>query len=133
MARVLVVEDNPRLNTLALKVLCGHGHQVEQAADGATGVELALAKRPDVVLMDISLPGMDGLEATRRIKLACPDLPVAALTAHAMPSDRERALEAGCDCVITKPYAIADLLACVERLAARSVPAAAVPAQDGTA
>ena len=115
MARVLVVEDNPRLNTLALKVLCGHGHQVEQAADGATGVELALAKHPDVVLMDISLPGMDGL------------------TAHAMPSDRERALEAGCDCVITKPYAIADLLACVERLAARSVPAAAVPAQDGTA
>ncbi|TMD09816.1 MAG: response regulator [Chloroflexi bacterium] len=105
MARVLVVEDNPRLNTLALKVLCGHGHQVEQAADGATGVELALAKHPDVVLMD----------------------------AHAMPSDRERALEAGCDCVITKPYAIADLLACVERLAARSVPAAAVPAQDGTA
>ena len=133
MARVLVVEDNPRLSTLALKVLRGHGHQVEQAADGATGVELALAIHPDVVLMDISLPGMDGLEATRRIKGACPDLPVVALTAHAMPADRERALAAGCDCVVTKPYAIADLLGCVERLAARSVTAAAGPAQHRTA
>ena len=133
MARVLVVEDNPRLSTLALKVLGGHGHQVAQAGDGATGVELALATHPDLVLMDLSLPGIDGLEATRRIKQALPDLPVAALTAHAMANDRERALEAGCDAVITKPYAIGDLLACVDRLAARSVAAAAGPPQNSPA
>jgi len=119
MARVLVVEDNPRLNTLALKVLGAQGHQVEYAGDGITGVERALATHPDVVLMDISLPRLDGLEATRRIKQALPDLPVAALTAHAMLVDRERALAAGCDIVITKPYAIGDLVAAVEALAAR--------------
>lgn len=133
MARVLVVEDNPRLSTLALKVLGGHGHQVEQAGDGASGVERALATHPDLVLMDISLPGMDGLEATRRIKQACPDLPVVALTAHAMLADRERALEAGCEVVITKPYAISDLLACVDRLAKRSVAAASGATQHRTA
>jgi CheY-like chemotaxis protein len=125
MARVLVVEDNPRLQLLALRVLGARGHQVMLAVDGLEGVSVALATHPDVILMDVSLPRLGGLEATRRIKQAMPDIPIAAVTAHAQESDRQRALDAGCDIVLTKPYAIADLLDTVAMLVARSVAPAA--------
>jgi two-component system cell cycle response regulator DivK len=121
MARVLVVEDNPRLHLLALKVLGARGHQVTLAVDGLEAVSVALATHPDVILMDVSLPGLGGLEATRRIKAAMPGMPVAAVTAHAQEADRQRALDAGCDMVLTKPYAIADLLNTVDILVAHSV------------
>jgi CheY-like chemotaxis protein len=130
VARVLVVEDNPRLHLLALKVLGARGHEVALAVDGLDGVDVALATHPDVILMDVSLPKLGGLEATRRIKQVMPDIPIAAVTAHALESDRQDALDAGCDMVLTKPYAIADLISTVETLAARSVAPAVGPAQS---
>ncbi|HEY8641570.1 MAG TPA: response regulator [Candidatus Dormibacteraeota bacterium] len=111
--RVLLVEDDARLQTLGRKILERHGYQVLLAGDGRVAVELAGSGRPDLVLMDVSLPEMDGLEATRLIKLDQPDLPVVALTAHAMERDRERTRDAGCDGFLSKPYQIPDLLAAV--------------------
>ncbi len=90
---------------LLVKVLSRHGYEVVEAASGEEALDLAPRVRPDLVLMDISLEGMDGLEATRRLK-AMPGLsrvPVVAITAYAMVGDRERALEAGCDGYIAKP------------------------------
>jgi CheY-like chemotaxis protein len=132
MARVLVVEDNPRLHLLALKVLGGSGHEVTLAVDGLDGVTVALATHPDVILMDVSLPRLGGLEATRRIKQAMPGIPIAAVTAHAMEADRQSALDAGCDLVLIKPYAIAELLHTVDMLVALSVTAAVGAAENRT-
>ena len=111
--RVLLVEDDARLQTLGRKILERHGYQVLLASDGRLAVELAGSGQPDLVLMDVSLPEMDGLEATRLIKRTQPDLPIVALTAHAMERDRERTREAGCDGFLSKPYQIPDLLAAV--------------------
>jgi CheY-like chemotaxis protein len=94
------------------------GYEVVLAEDGAQGVAAATAGRPDLVLMDMSLPVLDGWEATRRLK-AAPEtrsIPVIALTAHAMSSDREKALEAGCDDYDTKPIELPRLLEKIERL-----------------
>ena len=113
LIRVLLVEDDARLQTLGRKILERHGYQVLLAGDGRLAVELAGSGRPDLVLMDVSLPEMDGLEATRLIKLEQPDLPIVALTAHAMERDRERTRDAGCDGFLSKPYQIPDLLAAV--------------------
>ena len=111
--RVLLVEDDLRLQTLGRKILERHGYLVLLASDGRVAVELAGSGQPDLVLMDVSLPEMDGLEATRLIKLAQPDLPIVALTAHAMERDRDRTRDAGCDGFLSKPYQIPDLLAAV--------------------
>jgi CheY-like chemotaxis protein len=111
--RVLLVEDDARLQTLGRKILERHGYLVMLAGDGRVAVELAGSGRPDLVLMDVSLPEMDGLEATRLIKLDQPNLPIVALTAHAMERDRERTRDAGCDGFLSKPYQIPDLLAAV--------------------
>lgn len=117
MARILVVEDNHDNMTLIVDVLSSLDHIVLQASDGVTGLEMAQAEKPDLVLMDLSLPRMDGWEATRQIK-ANPDIqqtPVIALTAHAMIGDRERALEAGCDDYITKPINLSILISKLEQ------------------
>lgn len=114
MAHILLVEDDERLRALAAKVLGRSGHRLTFAVTGPEAVQLALDERPDLVLMDLSLPGFDGLEATRRVKAEAPALPVVMVTAHAMTGDEERARAAGCDGFLTKPYAIADLVACVE-------------------
>lgn len=111
--RVLLVEDDLRLQTLGRKILERHGYLVLLAGDGRAAVELAGSSHPDLVLMDVSLPEMDGLEATRLIKRAQPDLPIVALTAHAMERDRERTRDAGCDGFLSKPYQIPELLAAV--------------------
>ncbi|GAB4248967.1 response regulator [Deferrisoma sp.] len=103
--KILVVEDNVDNRDLLVKVLSRHGYEVVEATSGEEALELAPRVRPDLVLMDISLGGMDGLEATRRLK-ALPGVagvPVVAITAYAMVGDRERALEAGCDGYIAKP------------------------------
>ncbi|GAB6062297.1 response regulator [Deferrisoma palaeochoriense] len=103
--KILVVEDNVDNRDLLVKVLSRHGYEVVEATSGEEALELAPKVRPDLVLMDISLGGMDGLEATRRLK-ALPGVagvPVVAITAYAMVGDRERALEAGCDGYIAKP------------------------------
>lgn len=103
--RVLVVEDNRDNMTLIVDVLESLDYDVIQAKDGEQGVELARSERPDLILMDLSLPKIDGWEATRTIKAEddLRQIPIIALTAHAMVGDRERALEAGCDDYMTKP------------------------------
>ncbi len=121
MPRLLLIEDND-LNRDALgRLLARHGHTVLGARDGAEGVELALQALPDLILMDLGLPLIDGHEATRMIRgtPATARIPVIALTAHAMDSDREQALAAGCDAFETKPVVLPRLLATIEALLSR--------------
>lgn len=110
-ARILVVEDNIDNMTLIEDVLLSLDYQVLKATDGLEGVEAAEKQSPDLILMDLSLPKMDGWTATRTIKSQqhLKQIPIIALTAHAMLGDRERALEAGCDDYITKPINLQEL------------------------
>lgn len=103
--RILCVEDNPQNMRLVRKILQHEGYVVIEAEDGLSGVDLANKEQPDLILMDINLPDIDGLEATARIKSnpALGTIPVVALTANAMYGDEERALAAGCDGYISKP------------------------------
>jgi CheY-like chemotaxis protein len=106
MAKVLVIEDEPDNRDLVRFVLEMAGHEVVEAATGEEGLVAARSVRPDVVLTDVSLPGLlDGYEVTRRLRAdpELKDLPILAITAHAMRGDRERALEAGCDDYLSKP------------------------------
>ena len=104
-ARILVVEDSPDIRVLVRMLLEAAGHEVLTASDGREGVETAKRERPDLVLMDLSLPVMSGWEATKALKETpeTASIPVVAVTAHAMHGDRERALAAGCDGFIPKP------------------------------
>jgi two-component system cell cycle response regulator DivK len=115
VAVVLIVEDNPTNMTLALFLLRSAGHAVLSATDAEAGLTLARDKRPDLILMDIQLPGMDGLEATAQLKRdeATRDIPVIALTALAMKGDEARIRAAGCDGYIAKPMRYQDFLATV--------------------
>jgi two-component system, cell cycle response regulator DivK len=118
MAKILLVEDNEMNRDMLMRRLQRKGYQVVLALDGQNGVEMTQAEAPDLVLMDMSLPVLDGWEATRRLKAdaATRHIPVIALTAHAMSSDREKALEAGCDDYDTKPVELTRLLAKIEAL-----------------
>lgn len=104
MKKILIVED-VEFNRDLLVQLLEEDYQILTAADGAVGMELAERERPDLILMDLSLPVLDGWEATRRIKgnVALKDIPVIALTAHAMRGDEEKARESGCDDYLSKP------------------------------
>jgi two-component system cell cycle response regulator DivK len=104
-ATVLLVEDNEDNLRIYSTFLTYSGYRVLEAADGEAGLALARSELPDVILMDVSIPKMDGYEVTRRLKSdpATAQIPVIALTAHALPSDRDRALDAGCDGYIPKP------------------------------
>jgi two-component system, cell cycle response regulator DivK len=105
MTKVLVIEDNEKNRYLISFILKGAGYTVIEAVTGEEGVETALRERPDLILMDIQLPGIDGYETTRRIR-ASPEgtkVPVIALTSYAMTGDRERALAAGCTGYVEKP------------------------------
>jgi len=118
MAKVLLVEDNEMNRDMLSRRLMRKGYEVVIAGDGRSGVEMASRERPDIILMDMSLPVLDGWNATRLIKES-PDtqaIPIIALTAHAMASDREKALEAGCDDYDTKPVEMPRLLEKIERL-----------------
>ncbi|WP_326539446.1 response regulator [Pseudorhodoferax sp.] len=117
-AKILLVEDNALNSDMLSRRLIRRGYEVVLAADGAQAVADAAQQRPDLILMDMSLPTIDGWEATRRIKAdsALRAIPVIALTAHAMSGDRERALEAGCDEFDTKPIELDRLLSKMERL-----------------
>ena len=118
MTRVLLVEDNDMNRDMLSRRLRRRGFEVLIATDGAQGLALAAAEKPDVILMDMSLPVLDGWEATRRLK-AAPDtagIPVIGLTAHAMATDRDKCLEAGCDEYDTKPVELPRLLGKIERL-----------------
>ena len=112
MARILIIEDNPANMKLATLLLQNVGHTVLGAVDAETGLTLARFDQPDLILMDIQLPGMDGLEATARLKReeATRSIPVIALTALAMKGDEERIRAAGCDGYIAKPLAYRDFL-----------------------
>jgi two-component system cell cycle response regulator DivK len=120
MTKILLVEDNEDNRDMLSRRLTRRGFEIVLAGDGAAAIELAAAERPDLVLMDMSLPVLDGWEASRRIKSASAtrDLPIIALTAHAMASDREKSLEAGCDDFDTKPVDLARLLDKIDRLLA---------------
>lgn len=116
MKKILIIEDNPQNMKLACGVLEKSGHTVLQAVEATTGIELARQEKPDLVLMDIQLPGMDGLVATGLLRQN-PDtaeIPIIALTAFAMKGDREKALAAGCDDYISKPIRYKEFLATVE-------------------
>jgi CheY-like chemotaxis protein len=122
--KILYVEDNDDNIFMLKNRLTRAGFTVIIANDGAQGVAIAFSERPDLILMDLSLPVLDGWEATRQIK-AAPDtkhIPVIALTAHAMAGDREKALAAGCDDFDTKPIELPRLLAKIKALAGRTAP-----------
>lgn len=123
-AKVLVVEDNPANMKLAALLLEHAGHQVLRAESALDGIALARAEHPQLILMDIQLPGMDGLEATRHLKAAevTRSIKVVALTAFAMQGDQERILAAGCDGYIAKPIQYKEFLAEVARQLASSSP-----------
>jgi CheY-like chemotaxis protein len=129
MTKILLVEDNEMNRDRLSRRLERKGYQVVLALDGLSGVEMAAAEAPDLVLMDMSLPVVDGWEATRRLKAApgTRHLPVIALTAHAMSSDRDKALEAGCNDYDTKPIDLPRLLGKIEALLAAAAAAGGEP------
>jgi len=126
MPKILLVEDNEMNRDMLSRRLERKGFEIVLAVDGQSGVEMAGTHAPDLVLMDMSLPILDGWEATRRLKAddATRHIPVIALTAHAMSSDREKALEAGCDDYDTKPIELPRLL---EKIAALLPPSEEKP------
>jgi CheY-like chemotaxis protein len=122
MARILYIEDNDDNVYVVQQRLGRAGHTILVARDGAQGIARAAAEKPDLVLMDLSMPGLDGWEATRRLK-AAPEtraIPVLALSSHAMAGDREKALAAGCDDYDTKPIDIARLRGKIDALLAKA-------------
>jgi two-component system cell cycle response regulator DivK len=123
MPKILLIEDNEMNRDMLSRRLARKGYQVVLAADGPTGVEMAHLHSPDLVLMDMSLPVIDGWEATRQLKIndATRHIPIIALTAHAMSNDREKALSAGCDDYDTKPVELPRLLAKIEVLLSRGI------------
>lgn len=116
--KILLVEDNPQNRYLVTFLLEKNGYEVISAEDGEAAVEMAIEQGPDLILMDVQLPRLDGYEATRRIKAddRSKDIPLVALTAHSMKGDRGKALAAGCDEYITKPVDADGLLVRVREL-----------------
>ena len=118
MARILLVEDNEMNRDMLSRRLERKGHQVVMATDSQQALDLALAEKPDLILMDMSLPVLDGWEATRRLKADAQtrQIPIIALTAHAMAEDERKAREAGCNDYDTKPIELGRLLGKIESL-----------------
>ncbi len=118
MSKILLVEDNEMNRDMLSRRLKKKGYEVAIAIDGQQGVDMASAENPDLILLDMSLPVMDGWEAAKRLKSdpATQQVPIIALTAHAMAGDREKSLEAGCDDYDTKPVDLKSLLGKMERL-----------------
>jgi CheY-like chemotaxis protein len=118
MPRVLLVEDNEMNRDMLSRRLIRRGFEVSLATDGQQGVEMAVRETPDIILMDMSLPVLDGWAATRQIKSdkATHNIPLIALTAHAMAGDRDRAMQAGCDDYDTKPIEFGRLMEKIDRL-----------------
>ena len=121
MAKILIVEDNEMNRDMLSRRLARRGYDVTIAVDGEQGLVMARAESPALILMDMSLPGLDGWEATRQLKADAQTKGIAilALTAHAMSGDREKAMAAGCDDFDTKPIELDRLLAKIEALLAR--------------
>jgi two-component system, cell cycle response regulator DivK len=121
MRKILLVEDNEMNRDMLSRRLVRNGFEVVMAVDGEQGIVMAQSERPDLILMDMSLPVIDGWEATRRVRAsdATSAIPIIALTAHAMSGDREKAIEAGCDDYDTKPIEMPRLLEKINALLAR--------------
>ena len=117
---VLVADDNDVAQRLCKRVLEKAGYSVIVAMDGLQAVDIALTQRPSMILMDVAMPGIDGLEAMRRIKAELPTMPIVIASAHSMASDTDRFLAAGADKVLSKPFRLADLVAIVAKLASES-------------
>jgi two-component system cell cycle response regulator DivK len=115
--RILIVEDEPKNLTLFRDLLQKFGYMTIEATNGKDGVKLARACNPNLILMDIQMPVMDGLEATRTLKLdaTTKDIPILALTSYAMKGDREKIMQAGCDGYLAKPVDVREFLATVAR------------------
>ena len=122
MAKILIVEDNEMDRDMLSRRLARRGYEIVMAVDGAEGIATAQTIRPDLILMDMSLPVVDGWQATRRLKAdaATRAIPVIGLTAHAMAGDREKVIEAGCDDYDTKPVELPRLLQKIEALLSRA-------------
>ena len=118
MAKILLVEDNEMNRDMLSRRLVKRGHEVAIAVDGQEGVDMATSEKPEIILLDMSLPVMDGWEAARVLKAdeATKSIPIIALTAHAMAGDKERCLEAGCEDYDTKPVDLKRLLGKMEEL-----------------
>jgi CheY-like chemotaxis protein len=118
MARILLVEDNEMNRDMLSRRLIRRGYEVTMAIDGPAGIASAIENRPDLILMDISLPGMDGWEVSKvlRARPETASIPIIALTAHAMEIDRKRSLEVGCNDYDTKPIDLARLLVKIDAL-----------------
>jgi CheY-like chemotaxis protein len=127
MAKILLVEDNEMNRDMLSRRLERRGYAVVMAVDGQQGVEMARSEQPDLILLDMSLPVIDGWEAARRIKAdeATRAIPLIALTAHAMAGDKEKALQAGCDEYDTKPVELPRLLGKIQALLGDKAPAKA--------
>lgn len=121
MARILIIEDSPTNMMLSIAVLESAGHTLFHAERAMAGIEIARRELPDLILMDIEMPEMDGLEATKILKTdpQTQDIPIVALTAFAMKGDRERIVKAGCDGYIEKPIRYKDFLVEVAAIAKR--------------
>jgi CheY-like chemotaxis protein len=126
MPKILLVEDNEMNRDMLSRRLERKGYEVILAVDGVSGIQMVQTQGPDLVLMDMSLPEIDGWEATRRLKSesATQHIPIIALTAHAMSSDRDKALEAGCDDYDTKPVELPRLLGKIDALLHQATEAA---------
>jgi len=118
MPKVLLVEDNEMNRDMLSRRLIRRGYEVVFAVDGQQGIDMAASESPDIILMDLSLPVVDGWEATRRVKSreSTKDIPIIGLTAHAMSDDRDKAIDAGCDEYDTKPVELERLIGKMERL-----------------
>ena len=115
MKRILVAEDNDSNYLLMTFILTGH-YEFLRASDGQEAVDKACTEHPDLILMDLKMPRMDGLTATKQIKGMLPNLPIVALTANAFDTDRHQAMEAGCDAFLAKPVSAADCLQTIDKL-----------------
>ena len=125
MAKILLVEDNEMNRDMLSRRLARKGYEVVIAVDGQQALEFAAAEKPDLILMDMSLPVMDGWEATRRLKAdaSTTQIPIIALTAHAMPEDERKSREAGCNDYDTKPIELPRLLGKMDALLGTAGPA----------
>lgn len=119
MPKILLVEDNELNRDMLSRRLQRRGFEIVTATDGEAGVALAASEKPDLILMDISLPGLNGWDATKQIRRNGMTTPIIALTAHAMSGDREKTLEAGCDEYETKPVELEVLLSKIQTLLSR--------------
>ena len=115
MKRILIAEDNDSNYLLMTFILKGH-YAFLRASDGQEAVDKACTEHPDLILMDLKMPRMDGLTATKQIKGMLPNLPIVALTANAFDTDRHQAMEAGCDAFLAKPVSAADCLQTIDKL-----------------